>query len=58
MGEINWEGGTSNSFSPPFVKYGENVFREKINSMMEAGKRRLTVNINQLRNFNRDYAEG
>ncbi|KAJ3227821.1 MCM DNA helicase complex subunit [Clydaea vesicula] len=38
--------------------YGETIYRENIKSMLQKDKRRLIVNLNHVRQFNRDYAEG
>ncbi|TPX72782.1 hypothetical protein SpCBS45565_g00095 [Spizellomyces sp. 'palustris'] len=38
--------------------YGENEYKERIRKMIAAKERRLIVNINSLRQYNRDYAEG
>lgn len=40
------------------LKYGENEYKEKIRKMMAAKERRLIININHLRQYNREYAEG
>ncbi|KAJ3160151.1 MCM DNA helicase complex subunit [Geranomyces michiganensis] len=38
--------------------YGESEYKEKIRKMMAVGERRLIVNINHLRGYNREYAQG
>ncbi|KAJ3131230.1 MCM DNA helicase complex subunit [Geranomyces variabilis] len=38
--------------------YGESEYKEKIRKMMAARERRLIVNINHLRGYNREYAQG
>ncbi|KAI9089826.1 MCM2/3/5 family-domain-containing protein [Phlyctochytrium arcticum] len=38
--------------------YGENEYKDKIRKMIAAKERRLVVNINHLRTYGRDYADG
>ncbi|KAJ3019563.1 MCM DNA helicase complex subunit [Thoreauomyces humboldtii] len=38
--------------------YGESEYKEKIRKMLLTKERRLIVNINDLRTYNRDYAQG
>ncbi|KAI9006164.1 MCM2/3/5 family-domain-containing protein [Gaertneriomyces semiglobifer] len=40
------------------ANYGDNVYKEKIRKMLAAKERRLIVNINHVREYNREYADG
>ncbi|KAJ3416784.1 MCM DNA helicase complex subunit [Chytridiales sp. JEL 0842] len=40
------------------IKYGDNIYRQKVKEMVMKGQKRLIININHIRDYNIDYAKG